>query len=195
MNIGTRTATYLLAALACALLCAFLACKASEQAAPHKAGLSANYAPEVAAFTVEADGFVNWTVAAETGATADAATAETVIGSVGAVGPSTISIAKCVFLPAATLTSSDTNYATISLYKRTSPQTDGGTTQTLLASNLTKTATDGGTGDWLAYQPVSLVVVSGAFVSPGDAFTVTKAKAGTGIVVPQGSLSCFTSLN
>jgi hypothetical protein len=160
--------------------------------APHR-GFVANFAPDLGAYVVEAEPVVAWQKGADTLLSADAAVpvgefAARVIGP----GPAQIALSKCQFFPAAGVTSSDSAYATINVYKRTLPQADGGTTQTKVATQLTKTAADGGSGDWVAWQAVSLQVVSGAFVSPGDVLTIETTKTGAGVSLPAGALSCFT---
>ena len=176
------------------VLALFSGCKASP-AAGHKAGLVVNSTSQVGETLAEIP-FASWNkTAADSPTTQDAGTAELSVGLIGP-GPQAIPLAAVRFTPQAALTASDTNNAIISVYKRNAPDGGGGTTQTLLATASTFTpGLDGGTGSWSPFTPVSFTVVAGAYVSPADAITVAITKNGsTGVSVPQGELTLFTSI-
>lgn len=138
---------------------------------------------EGAAFTAEI-GVFGWPKAAADGAAGNA-TAETAIGVVGP-GPVNIAIGQVNIHPSAALTADNSNFATITVAKRTA----GGGAVTI-ATATTKTAGGGGTGNWVAWTPLVIPASAGASLAPGDAITVTIAKSGTGVVVPQLWLAGF----
>jgi len=111
---------------------------------------------------------------------AGAATAETVVGAVGAA----CVIGSVKFTPAAALTADNANYATILVQKRTA----GGAPVTIA----TVTTQITGSGNWAQWSPVAIPVVAGA-VAAGDAVTYSITKTGTGVVVPAGVLALFLS--
>jgi hypothetical protein len=113
-----------------------------------------------------------------TDATAATATGETRVGEVGETG----SIATALVVPNAALVASDTNYATINLYKRTN---GGG--RVLLASLITRTTGVGGSGDWAKDVPLALTISVSA-ITAGDVLTGEITKTGTGVVVPSFAL-------
>lgn len=187
-----------------------LACKQASEPAPSQAitipvseetakklGVNQNYLPELANLVV-ASGILQWPKASAD-PSATTTTGETAIDVIGG-GSYQIPIGSCSFHPASTLTASNTAYASISVYKRNGYLSDGGTTQTLLAQTTTAitaadAGTDAATGSWYAWTPVTIPVAAGAYLSPGDAVTVAIAKTGAGVVVPQGELVCYTTLN
>lgn len=123
--------------------------------------------------TTEASGTPLYALKAAADGAAATTTAETLVGR----SPTALPSGHIIYLtPAAGLTADDTNYATITLYKRTA---GGGTTT--IGQILTK-ITGGGTGNWTAWNPVA--IVTSQPVSEGDAITYDIAKAGTGVVVP-----------
>lgn len=156
--------------------------------APGKLGMNANFLPEVAA-TVSEMGVVDYLKAADT----QDGGGETLVGVIGP-GAANIALSTCNFAPAAALTASDTQFATITVYKRT-PLADASTVLTQLGSVTTKTSGSGGTGSWSQNAPVSIPVDAGAYVAPGDVVTVGVAKTGGGVVVPAGQLNCYTTIN
>ena len=78
----------------------------------------------------------------------------------------------------AALTANDANYATITVQKR--PVAAPGTPTSVVAAD-TDTA---GTGDWAAWTPVPLGALANASFVAGDVFTVTVAKEGSGVSLP-----------
>lgn len=112
-------------------------------------------------------------------------TAETPQGLVGpnSAGP----VGSVYFLPAAALTASDTNYATIQVQKRTA----GGAAVTI-AQSTTQTVAGGGTGSWTAWQAVQIALSTPTpTLAALDALTYNIGKTGTGVVVPAGFLFIF----
>lgn len=144
-----------------------------------------NYTPDVAK-AVAAMAAQSWQKTAADGAAATA-TAETVIGGQGPAAG--FKLDSVQFFPAAALTADDTNFATITVTKRTA----GGSTVTI-ATATTKTSASGGTGNWTAWSPVTIPVSAGASVAAGDLVSVAITKSGTGVVVPQGQLEIFPAL-
>jgi hypothetical protein len=105
-------------------------------------------------------------------ATASTATSETLIGTVHSGLP----VGHIIKInPAAALTADNTNYATITVQKRT----NGGAAVTIASAN---TKITGGTGNWTAFAPISVSLTAAA--SPGDTITYSISKSGTGVVVP-----------
>lgn len=87
------------------------------------------------------------------------------------------------YTPEDTLTANDTNYATLTLYKRDSD----GSNQAAVASVTTETT---GSGDWTAFASEALTVSSGALTA-GQGLSVAITKTGTGVVVPEGTLTVY----
>ena len=146
---------------------------------------------EVGAVAAEI-GFAEWPKVAADGSAA-AATAETAFGIIGP-GPVTIAVGQFQYHPAAALTADPTNNATITVSKRT-PAAPG--TAVPIAIGVTAASGANSTGSWTAWKAVALTTQTGAgsFVSPGDAITVTITKGGSGVVVPQGVLVGYTTIN
>lgn len=89
------------------------------------------------------------------------------------------------FLPEATLTASDTDYATISLVKNDA----AAGSETTVASLTTETAVTGGTGDLAVKTAYELTLVPAATsLDAGQGLGFKIAKAGDGVVVPAGRL-------
>jgi hypothetical protein len=197
-------------------VCGVVACQGSDSspaaqattppanAKHHKMGMDINNASEVG--TVVAQLAVAETVrASDLTLQIDASTGvylasgDTAFAVVGP-GTQTIPIANCVFTPNAALTASNTNYGTVSIYKRPGQYSDAGS-GTLIASVATAIppAADAGvtnaSGNWLAFGSVNIPPVSGAYVSPGDVISYSTTKAGTGVALPQGTISCYTNVN
>jgi hypothetical protein len=139
------------------------------------------FSPEVGSTLAEL-GCFSWQKAAADGS-ASTATAETVIGLIGP-GNAPIALGRIGVLPAASLTANATNYATITVAKRTA----GGSAVTL---GTLSTAS----GSWSAWTEVDFSLSTGAYLSPGDAITVAIAKASAGVGVPQLVLTGFPSVN
>lgn len=111
--------------------------------------------------------------------------------SMGALGAATgITIGSASYLTPGTLTANDTNYVTITVYKRTA-----GGAGVAIAQATTKTSASGGTGNWVAFTPVTIQAIAGAFVSAGDAVTATIVHTAGGVAVPAGVLELFMSVN
>lgn len=108
---------------------------------------------------------------------ANTATAEHMIGRT----PNAATVESVHYCPDAALTAHDTDYATLTLWKRAS----GGGSQVKVAEQTTKIT--GGSGNWTQYAPVNIPVVAGALVA-GDGLLFQIAKAGAGVVVPAGTL-------
>jgi hypothetical protein len=125
-----------------------------------------------------AGALATFTKAAADGAAATA-TAETIVGMIGASsgGP----VGNVYFVPAAALTGDPANNATINVFKRTA----GGAT--VLIATLTTTAS------WTQWKPVQIPTQAGATVAAGDAITYTITKGGTGVVVPAGQINVYAS--
>lgn len=145
--------------------------------------------PESAA-VIAMIGVFEWPKGAADG-TALAATPETAIGIVGQ-GPTAIALGAVTIHPSAAVAASDTNYATISVYKRTNANPG---TPVLIASGSTSLTVNNPTGSWTAWQAVALTVVPGAQVAPLDAITVVITKTGSGVVTPQLYLAGFTKVS
>jgi hypothetical protein len=134
--------------------------------------------------------FTAWTASAPT-----LAISETVIGGIGP-GPFQIPIAGCYIEPQAALTASNTNYATLDIYKRAG---DAGAAVLLASASTVITQSDAGsdaaaTGNWVAYSNMPLTVVTGAYVSPYDMITFVDSKTGAGVALPQAKLHCYTTI-
>lgn len=103
---------------------------------------------------------------------------------IGVVGNAAITNLTAFFTPEAAYTCNDTNYATITVYRRAS---DGGT-QTQLFQRTTKCT--GGTGSAAAYQPMTLGSVGNAAQSGGTAVTWDiSTGGGSGLSVPAGNIT------
>lgn len=97
--------------------------------------------------------------------------------------PAICNIAAAYFIPRAALTASDADYATLILRKRDS----NGGGSTTIASQTTRIT--GGSGNWTAFDAVSLGAITGGSDVPLDyilSFEITKT--GSGVVVPPGML-------
>lgn len=104
-------------------------------------------------------------------AAANTTTSETIMGRVAGAMPIGHTL---YFSPQGALTADDTNYATITISKRTA-----GGAATTVATAVTNVA---GTGSWTAFSPVAVTLT--AAVAADDVLTITVAKAGTGVQIP-----------
>ncbi len=85
------------------------------------------------------------------------------------------------FWPTGALTAHNTTYATINVSSRTST---GGSGSVIATVNTKITV---GTGDWTAFQPVTIpVTAANAVVAAGGGITYDISKASTGVTVPSG---------
>ena len=112
---------------------------------------------------------------------------ETGIGIMGA-GTLPIDLGSIIYHPSAAVTPSNTNYSTMSVYKRT------GTGGAVLLGSITNSVSIAPyfSGTWTAFLQVPLVLVAGAFVSPGDSITFAVATTGgTGLAFPTGIVGIF----
>jgi hypothetical protein len=112
-------------------------------------------------------------------AAANTATAEHAIGHSPAAG----TVRSVKYVPTAALTADNTNYATITVWKRDS----AGANQTKVAEVTTQIT---GSGNWTAFAPVALTLQAAANIAlaAGSSLTVQIAKAGSGVQVPAGTL-------
>jgi hypothetical protein len=96
------------------------------------------------------------------------------------VAPEDITITGVTIEPAATLTASDTNYATITASRRDA----AGANRITVASRTTQTAGSGGTGSWTLFGTVSLGTLSNTSIAEGEKVTIEITKTGLGVGVP-----------
>lgn len=82
------------------------------------------------------------------------------------------------------VTANDTNFATVTLYKRNAD----GTSQTKLAEQTTKTSGSGGTGDLSAFEAFTLSI-STAAITGGQSLTMEVTKSGTGVDLARGTMA------
>jgi hypothetical protein len=94
--------------------------------------------------------------------------------------PEDITITDVFIEPAAALTASDTNYATVVVARR---DATGGNVATV-ASESTQALGSGGTGNWTAFSVVSLGSLSNTSLAEGQKLTVEITKTGLGVSVP-----------
>jgi hypothetical protein len=94
--------------------------------------------------------------------------------------PEDITITDAFIEPAATLTASDTNYATIVVSRR---DANGGNRVTGVSAS-TQTVGSGGTGSWSAFGTVSLGSLSNTSLTAGQKLTVEVTKTGLGVSLP-----------
>jgi hypothetical protein len=167
-------------------------------ASAHKFGLGVNNTNEIGNQLAE-QGLFEWQKNWSDGTDSGGSLAEIVIDGIGP-GPINIPISQCQFVTSAALTASQTTYATINVYKRPGNNPDGGLGATLIASASTTTnqadaaADAASTGSWFAWQNVVVPASANAFVAPGDVITVAITKTSTGVGVPQGVLTCYTTI-
>ena len=88
------------------------------------------------------------------------------------------------FLPNAALTADNTDYATLSVYRR---DLDG-TNQGLIGEITTELLGSGGTGNWTAFNDLNITPANFKTGEDGAIFTFEITKAGSGVVVPSGTL-------
>ena len=94
--------------------------------------------------------------------------------------PEDITITDALIEPAATLTASDSNYATVVVSRR---DANGGNRVTVVSAS-TQTAGSGGTGSWTAFGTVSLGSLSNTLLAEGQKVTIEITKAGLGVALP-----------
>ena len=94
--------------------------------------------------------------------------------------PVDVTITGIFVEPAAALTASDTNYATITVSRRDA----GAGNKATVVSKSTQTAGSGGTGSWNAFGAVSLGGLSNATLTDGQKLTVEVTKTGLGVALP-----------
>ena len=94
--------------------------------------------------------------------------------------PEDLTITDAFLEPAATLTASDTNYATFLIARR---DANGGNKVTV-ASESTQTIGSGGSGSWSAFGTLSLGSLSNTSLAAGQKVTVEVTKTGVGVSVP-----------
>jgi 2-keto-4-pentenoate hydratase len=137
--------------------------------------------PEVAAVAAEI-GLFEWptgTLAATVGET-----------SVGIFGPGTVAAALSAIQihPATTYAPSDSNYWFVQVWKRTA----GGSAVLLASGSSANTLNNPVT--FTAWVATNLVLVSGAYLSPGDVITAAATKTGTPANL-QAYVSGFVKIN
>jgi len=113
----------------------------------------------------------------------DGSAGATLNTNIGRVKKGRARIVSVEFVPDATLTAHDTNYATLTLNKGTAGSLDAAATVT--------TKITGGTGDWVADTPEALTLSSteaNLLVASGDNLNFDIAKASSGVAVPAGCL-------
>ena len=111
------------------------------------------------------------------------ATPETPIGGVGSVDTVPIPLGNCVIHPSSTLAAAGTNFATITVAKRT----NGGAPVTLYTYSTAVSS-------FTAFTPFVIAPAGGAFVTPGDEITLTITKTGTGVIVPALYLAVYPAV-
>ena len=90
-----------------------------------------------------------------------------------------VTLTAVFYLPAAALTADNSNYATLFCYRRNST----GGAQTTAASVTTQIT---GSGNWTAFDGVSLGTLSVSAVAAGEMVTFEITKTGTGVIIPAG---------
>lgn len=93
-----------------------------------------------------------------------------------------VTISAVHYLPDASLTSNNTNYATLTV----STEDGAGGAVGTAASQTTKTT--GGSGSWTAGTPVALTLGAAISLTAGQVLKVAIAKTAAGVVVPAGRL-------
>jgi hypothetical protein len=116
-------------------------------------------------------------------AAADAMAADATAEHTVAHFPRAAVITGVKFVPDDALTADNTDFATLSVYKRTS----AGASQTLVASLTTEIT---GTGDWTAFAAEALTLAGGGAttIAAGSSLTFAITKAAAGVAVPAGTL-------
>jgi hypothetical protein len=94
--------------------------------------------------------------------------------------PEDITITSVTVEPAATLTASDTAYATITILRRDA----NGSNQVTVVAETTQTAGAGGTGSWTAFSTVSLGTLANTSLAAGQKLTLAISKTGLGVTLP-----------
>lgn len=111
---------------------------------------------------------------------ADGVAAAATLERVVFTAPENITITDVFIEPAAAVVASDTNYATITVSRRTTT----GANRATVASKTTQTAAAGGTGSWALLSTVSLGTLSNTGVSEGSKLTIEITKTGLGVDLP-----------
>jgi hypothetical protein len=133
-------------------------------------------------------GSFSWDVLRVVDGAAGTTTSETVVGYVRKAPGGNATPAKVLrvyYLPAASLTAHDTNYATITVSKYTAA---GGSKTTVASAT---TAITGGTGNWTAFVPMEITLSATAanlILESGAILTYEVAKAASGVAIPAGKL-------
>jgi hypothetical protein len=94
--------------------------------------------------------------------------------------PEDLTITGVFVEPAATLTASDTNYATFVIARRDA----AGGNKVAVAWKSTRSVGSDGTGNWSAFGTVSLGSLSNTSLTAGQKLTVEITKTGIGVPVP-----------
>jgi hypothetical protein len=94
--------------------------------------------------------------------------------------PENVTITDVFVEPAAGLTASDTDFATILVSRRDAT----GSNEVTVVSATTRTAGSGGTGDWDPFGAISLGSLSNTSLTEGQKLTIELTKSGLGVVVP-----------
>lgn len=88
-------------------------------------------------------------------------------------------VVAAVYIPISALTANNSNYLTITIFKRTA---GGASVQlALVTTQIT------GSGNWTAWVPVPIPITAPA-VAAGDVLTFTVTHTGTGVALPAGQL-------
>lgn len=149
---------------------------ALTQAAASKYELQATISGGKLVITAKSGGWVQeFTKTAADGAAGDA-TAETAIG----YSAEAATLTSVRFVPAAALTANNTNYATLTVSKRSS----SGGSKTTVAQVTTQIT---GSGNWTQWAAVD-VPISAAAIAAGDSLTYEISKTAGGVAVPAGRL-------
>jgi hypothetical protein len=118
-----------------------------------------------------------WDKTAADGAAATATTEHTFMRA-----PSAVQIVAVRYIPDAALTADASNNATITIKRRNAD----GTNAVTVAAVTTSVA---GSGSWTQWVAVALTLTAAnTSMAPGQFLTIAITKAGTGVVVPAGSL-------
>jgi hypothetical protein len=112
--------------------------------------------------------------------TADVLPISTTSERVVFTAPENATITSVTIEPAAAVTASDANHATITIVRR---DADGSNQATVVAET-TQTVGAGGTGSWTAFSTVSLGSLGNTSLTAGQKLTVAIAKTGLGVALP-----------
>jgi hypothetical protein len=112
--------------------------------------------------------------------TADVLPISTTSERVVFTAPENATITNVTIEPAAAVTASDANHATITIVRR---DADGSNQATVVAET-TQTVGAGGTGSWTAFSTVFLGSLGNTSLTAGQKLTVAIAKTGLGVALP-----------